>query len=230
MIYDPETGKYTAYSDDVNYYFVGVYISTGQLYQYAYNYVVEPFAGFKPAIPADAHDLQISDMYYAYYGAYLFFYTIDPLDVNGKTLNPEFLSYYIYVDDEIYNFTHDVYTKLTEDMTLIPYGFSEDWDFWDGYTYLYENLFETVGVQTVYTVDGVTNYSNVVSVDLEGNTYTMPAPQDIDGLENMNVKEVTSVDFYDAQGRKLDGAQPGVNVVKMIASDGSVKTVKMYKK
>ncbi|MBO4753896.1 MAG: hypothetical protein J5543_04830 [Bacteroidales bacterium] len=230
MIYDPETGKYTAYSDDVKYYFVGVYISTGQLYQYAYNYVVEPFAGFKPAIPADAHDLQISDMYYAYYGAYLFFYTIDPLDVNGKTLNPEFLSYYIYVDDEIYNFTHDVYTKLTEDMTLIPYGFSEDWDFWDGYTYLYENLFETVGVQTVYTVDGVTNYSNVVSVDLEGNTYTMPAPQDIDGLENMNVKEVTSVEFYDAQGRKLDGAQPGVNVVKMIASDGSVKTVKMYKK
>ncbi|MBR5715712.1 MAG: hypothetical protein IKX59_03935 [Bacteroidales bacterium] len=229
MIYDPETDTYTAYSDKDNYYFVGVYISSGKRYEYAYNYVVEPFTGYKPAIPADARDLEISDMYYAYYGAYLFFYKIDPLDVDGKTLNPEFLSYYIYVDDEIYSFSPEVYTRLTEKMELIPYGFAEEWDFWGDYCYLYENLFEKVGIQTVYTVDGTTTYSNVVSVDLEGNTYTMPAPQwEPTGLNN--VKTVTCVEIYDAQGRKLETAQPGVNVVKMVAADGSVKTVKMYKK
>ena len=230
MIYDPETGTYTAYHDADNYYFVGVYISSGKLYEYAYNYVVEPFTGYKPAVPADAHDLEISDFYLPYYGAYLFIYKIDPLDVDGKTLNPDFLSYYVYVDDEIYSFSPDIYTRLTEEMDLIPFGFAESWDFWGDYCYLYETLFETLGIQTVYTVDGVTNYSNVVSVDLEGNTYTMPAPQGVDGLNNMNVNKVTSVEFYDVQGRKLEAAQPGVNVVKMIASDGSVKTVKMYKK
>ena len=230
MIYDPETGTYTAYHDADNYYFVGVYISSGKLYEYAYNYVVEPFTGYKPAVPADAHDLEISDFYLPYYGAYLFIYKIDPLDVDGKTLNPDFLSYYVYVDDEIYSFSPDIYTRLTDEMDLIPFGFAESWDFWGDYCYLYETLFETLGIQTVYTVDGVTNYSNVVSVDLEGNTYTMPAPQGVDGLNNMNVNKVTSVEFYDVQGRKLEAAQPGVNVVKMIASDGSVKTVKMYKK
>ena len=230
MIFDPETGTYTAYHDEDNYYFIGVYISSGLLYEYAYNYVVEPFTGYKPAIPADAHDLQISDYYLPYYGAYLFMYTIDPLDVDGKAINPEFLSYYIYVDDDIYTFTPDVYIKLTEEMTLIPYGFAEDWDFWGDYCYLYEDLFEKIGVQTVYTVDGVTNYSNVVSVDMEGNVTVEPAPQEVVGLDNMKVKKVTSVEFYDAEGRKLDAAQKGVNVVKMVAADGSVKTVKMFKK
>ncbi|MBR5069149.1 MAG: hypothetical protein IKX25_07075, partial [Bacteroidales bacterium] len=230
MIYDPETDTYTAYSDKDNYYFVGVYISSGKRYEYAYNYVVEPFTGYKPAVPADARDLEISDIYLPYYGAYLFIYSIDPLDANGKILNTDFLSYYVYEDDEIYSFSPDVYMRLTEDMTLIPYGFAENWDFWGDYCYLYETLFTTLGIQTVYTVDGVTNYSNVVSVDLEGNTYTMPAPQGVDGLNNMNVKEVTNVEFYDVQGRKLETAQPGVNVLKMVASDGSVKTVKMFKK
>ena len=43
-------------------------------------------------------------------------------------------------------------------------------------------------------------------------------------------KQITSVAIYDAEGRKLDAAQKGVNVVKMVAADGSVKTVKMFKK
>ena len=66
---------------------------------------------------------------------------------------------------------------------------------------------------------------------MEGNVTTVPAPQlNPDGISNVTAKQITSVAIYDAEGRKLDAAQKGVNVVKMVAADGSVKTVKMFKK
>ena len=143
----------------------------------------------------------------------------------------ENLAYYIYLDGEQYTLTPDVFVELTEDMDLIPYGFTDDWDITDGEIWIAEPLASSLGVQAVYTVDDVTNYSNVVSVDLEGNVTTVPAPQlNPDGIGNVAVKQITSVAIYDAEGRKLDAAQKGVNVVKMVAADGSVKTVKMFKK
>ena len=227
LTYDPETG---AYSNLDKNYFITVATLSGLFYDFGTQFVVEPYAGDAPAVPADAYNLEISGEYLDYYGLYLFFYNIDNLDVNGKYLNPENLGYYIYQDGEIYTFTPDMYIKLTEEMTLVPYGYVDNYDFGDGYLFFGETLFSKLGVQTVYTVDGVTNYSNVVSVDMEGNVTVEPAPQEVVGLDNMNVKKVTSVEFYDAEGRKLDAAQKGVNVVKMVAADGSVKTVKMFKK
>ena len=59
----------------------------------------------------------------------------------------------------------------------------------------------------------------------------MPAPQvEPIGISNVEAKSVTRVEFYDAEGRKLQAAQQGVNIVRMMTADGSVKTVKMYKK
>jgi hypothetical protein len=134
------------------------------------------------------------------------------------------------MDGDIYTLTPDVFTSLDEEMTLIPYGFTDGWSIVNGALFITENLFTSLGVQAVYTVDDVTNYSNVVSVDLDGNVTVTPAPQGIDGLNNVAAKQIASVAIYDAEGRKLNAAQQGVNIVKMVASDGSVKTVKMFKK
>ena len=225
---NPETNTFVAATLEGKDLYSGLVTADGGLYTYAFDYIVgKPVEG--PAVPSDPHDLYVE--YYDYYGQYAFEYYLDPVDVDGNFLNLDNLAYYIYVDDEIYTLTPDVFVELTEEMTLIPYGFTEGWDVYDGIIYIGEDLLTSVGVQAVYTAGGETNYSNVACIDLEGNEYTLPAPQlNPDGLNNVNVKKVTSVEIYDAQGRKLEAAQQGMNVVKMVAADGSVKTIKMYKK
>ena len=227
LTYDAESGVYS--NTDEN-YFSACVMADGAIYDYGYAFVVEPYLGDVPAVPSDPHDLYITD-YIERYGQYRLGYTIDNVDVNGKYINPEKLAYYVYLDGEQYTLTPDVFVELTEDMDLIPYTFSDGYDISTGYIYIGEPLATTLGVQAVYTVDEVTNYSNVVNVDMEGNVTTEPAPQlNPDGISNVTAKQITSVAIYDAEGRKLDAAQKGVNVVKMVAADGSVKTVKMYKK
>lgn len=230
LTYDPETGAYTSYDDDEHDYYASIFASTGDLYDAALSFVIEPYVGDAPAVPSDPYGLEISDLYLEEYGQYLFMYWIDNVDVDGNFINPAKLGYYLYLDGEIYTCSPEVFTRLEEEMTLIPYGYADNWDFFEGYCMIGETLFSTLGVQAVYTVDGVSNYSNVVSVDLEGNVTTEPAPQGIDGLNNVEAKQVTAIELYDAEGRRLQRLQQGVNIVRMTTADGSVKAVKMYKK
>ena len=227
--YDPETGVYTAYEDDEHDYYVDLVTSSGELYDAALSFVVEPYVGDKPAVPSDPYGLEISDLYLSSYGQYLFMYWMDNVDVDGNFINPAKLGYYLYLDGDIYTCTPEVFTRLEEDMTLIPYGFTDGWDFYEGYCLIGESLFTTLGVQAVYTVDGVTNYSNVVSVDMEGNVTTEPAPQGIDGLNNVEAKQVTAIELYDAEGRRLQRPQQGVNIVRMMTADGDSKIIKIYR-
>ena len=227
LIYDAENEIFTAVTDDTKDYYVGLFDPDGGLQTYSLEFVIgKPVNA--PTIPSDPYDLELS--YSSSYGQYVLDYVIDPYDVNGRFLNTEYLAYYIYLDDEIYTLTPDVFPFLEEEIELVPYTFTEGWDIYQGEIWVAEDLLTTLGIQAVYTVDGIANYSNVVSIDLQGNVTVTPAPQGGVGLNNVDVKKVSSVEFYDAQGRKLDAAQKGVNVVKMVAADGSVKTVKMLKK
>ena len=230
LTYDPETGAYTSYDDDEHDYYASIFASTGDLYDAALSFVIEPYVGDAPAVPSDPYGLEISDLYLEEYGQYLFMYWIDNVDVDGNFINPAKLGYYLYLDGEIYTCSPEVFTRLEEEMTLIPYGYADNWDFFEGYCMIGETLFSTLGVQAVYTVDGVSNYSNVVSVDLEGNVTTEPAPQGIDGLNNVEAKQVTAIELYDAEGRRLQRPQQGVNIVRMMTADGDSKNIKFYKK
>ena len=228
MTYDPESNTYVTAEVEGKDLYCGLNTPDGSLYTYSFDYTVgKPVEG--AAVPADPYDL---DIYYSdYYEQYVLSYYLDPFDVDGRILNTNNLAYYIYLDDEIYTLTPEVFSALTEEMTLIPYDFTDNWDISAGILYVAEPLLTSLGVQAVYTVGEEVNYSNVVSIDLEGNVYTTPAPQlNPDALSNVNAKQITSIAIYDAEGRKLEAAQKGVNIVKMIASDGTVKAVKMYKK
>lgn len=122
--------------------------------------------------------------------------------------------------------------KLTEGI-LVKQSKGAPEEYYENIRTLGEGSFGLVylGKHKISGVDGVTNYSNVVSADLEGNVYTKPAPQvNPDGISSVTAKQVTGIEIYDVQGRKLSAAQQGVNIVKMVAADGSSKSVKMYKK
>lgn len=226
--YDAEKNVFTMAEEEGKDLYNGLFTQDGGLYTYSFDLLIG-----KPteaaATPSDPYNLEME--WDEDYGQYVLFYHLDPISTEGDFLNLNNLAYYFYLDGEQYTLTPDVFSRLTEEMDLIPFTFTDGWDISNGYIYVAEPLATSLGIQAVYTVGEVVNYSNVVSVDLEGNVTTEPAPQVVpDGISNVTAKHVTGVEIYDVQGRKLSAPQQGVNIVKLVAADGSSKAVKMYKK
>ncbi len=226
--YDAEKNVFTMAEEEGKDLYNGLFTQDGGLYTYSFDLLIG-----KPtdaaATPTDPYNLEME--WDEDYGQYVLFYNLDPISTEGDFLNLNNLAYYIYLDGEQYTLTPDVFSRLTEEMDLIPFTFTDGWDISNGYFYVAEPLATSLGIQAVYTVGEVVNYSNVVSVDVEGNVTTEPAPQVVpDGISNVTAKQVSGVEIYDVQGRKLSAPQQGVNIVKLVAADGSSKAVKMYKK
>lgn len=152
------------------------------------------------------------------YGGLIF--TLPTEDVNGNWINPEKMKYIIYGDDKAYEFTTDLYTGIEENMTEIPYSFTDDLDFTlqDGehIVYLYEGGFSKMGVQSVYYGGGERTVSPIVY-------------QTSDGIKVKTSVPVTT-EFYDLQGRRLTNPTLGLTIMKAIYADGSVKTIKYIAK
>lgn len=152
------------------------------------------------------------------YGGLIF--TLPTEDVNGNWINPEKMKYIIYGDDKAYEFTTDLYTGIEENMTEIPYSFTDDLDFTlqDGehIVYLYEGGFSKMGVQSVYYGGGERTVSPIVYQTSDGIKVKTTAP--------------VSTEFYDLQGRRLTNPTLGLTIMKAIYADGSVKTIKYIAK
>ena len=121
----------------------------------------------------------INHMNYSVYGDIAEF-SIPTMDTDGEGLVDSLVSYKIYYDEgdgeaKELVFTTDYYEKLTEDMTVIPYGFhdsfvtedgelAESYDFGTNWVYLNQEEVETwsrIGIQTIYTGGGETNVSEI---------------------------------------------------------------------
>ena len=103
------------------------------------------------------------------------YFTLPTTDVNGNMLDPEYLSYSLFIDNgngpELFTFPAEDYTfDLTEDITEVNYDlFSNAVDFRDYFVYMYrtnaegyEPLFtNNIGVQVYYTVNGEKNASEI---------------------------------------------------------------------
>ena len=152
------------------------------------------------------------------YGGLIF--TLPTEDVNGNWINPEKMKYIIYGDDKAYELTTDFYTCIEENMTEVPYSFTDDLDFvlQDGehIVYLYEGGFSKMGVQSVYYGGGERTVSPIVY-------------QTSDGIKVKTSVPVTT-EFYDLQGRRLTNPTLGLTIMKAIYADGSVKTIKYIAK
>lgn len=152
------------------------------------------------------------------YGGLIF--TLPTEDVNGNWINPEKMKYIIYGDDKAYEFTTDLYTCIEENMTEVPYSFTDDLDFvlQDGehIVYLYEGGFSKMGIQSVYYGGGERTVSPIVY-------------QTSDGIKVKTSVPVTT-EFYDLQGRRLTNPTLGLTIMKAIYADGSVKTIKYIAK
>ena len=129
-----------------------------------------------------------------------FYFTLPTVDTEGNALDPEYLSYSIYTDDDqIFTFDAATYSyDLDEDMTEIPYSvYSNGYDFRSGYVYFYRTnqgnnpMFENrIGIQVHYTVGGVKNSSDIIYLEV-----TPPEP-----AQPAVPADPTSLSWYDSNG------------------------------
>ena len=136
-----------------------------------------PTAVAGPATPADPEILRVGN-YDSEQGYGSVAFTIPVEDVDGNDLNEEDLYYQLFsrIDgkEEPIVFTPEICERLTEDMTEIPYTFTDNWDFEDKGTYKVVFLnynfnlnYEAIGVQSIYKGGGETNKSEIVWADVE---------------------------------------------------------------
>ncbi len=229
MIYDPATGNFSQkVADDGDLYFITEGTTSGQIYSYNFNFALTPYDGPKPVIPADPYNVKLYD-FHEDSGRNCVYFENTNLGVNGEYMEPENLYYQIYLDDELYTLPTDLYTNISEDLTLIPWNLADGKDIYcnpaNHFVYVYEFLVETMGAQIVYFVDDKAYYSNIVSADFDGNQYVTYVNNDITGISEV-AAQVGYMEYYDLSGNRLNRPQSGINIIKMTQADGSVKTLK----
>lgn len=156
-------------------------------------------------------------------------FNINLTDVDGNPLDPDGLTYSIFTDDDqLFTFDYDTYgasNGFDADMTEIPYAYS-GYDFYLRRVYFYRTntgdnpMFSwRIGMQLNYTVDGVTNKSDIVYLEVYPHT----------AVEEVNAgKSVASVRYYNMVGQEM--AQPsGLTIQLTTYSDGTTSAVKVVK-
>ena len=157
-------------------------------------------------------------------------FNIDLVDVDGNPLDPDCLTYSIFTDnDQLFVFDYDTYganNGFDTDMTEIPYGYS-GYDFYLRRVYFYrtnqgDNPFFTwrIGIQLIYTVDGVTNKSDIVYLEV------YPGPTAVN--EIAGDKEVSSVRYFNMAGQELSQPQ-GITIQVTTFTDGTTTATKVIK-
>lgn len=96
-------------------------------------------------------------------------------NLNDDILDTSTMYYEIYLDDELFTFTPDVYDDLENDMTQIPYNFNLKWcvesDGMYRKVYFFKSGFETIGCRMYNVKDGVTYHSPLLRVNIKESTW-----------------------------------------------------------
>ena len=216
--YNKATGEISSLDGE---YFAGYYLDTDYNLacgtQYT-NLAFAPLIVADIATPANPQNLKYQE------GSYkMMRFNIRTTDKEGNAINTNNLYYRIYVNGQPYTFRKDVYTHLTEDMTLIPYSFTNN-----GYPFdrssnpIYVEFSQidtpqTVGVQEVYIADGQEQCSDILTYNVETREQSIVT----------TIGDIRSVpaaaEYYDLNGRRLQQPVKGIGIVRQ--ADGTMKKV-----
>lgn len=147
-------------------------------------------------------------------------FTMPDEGADGKVLDYTHYYYNVIVDGKVYELTPAVHASLTSPMTDVPYSFSDNDDFYNyagGYHMFYFRIpeYKTISLQSVYTVDGVTNKSAVVLAGEAG----IEAPV-------IDLAPVVNEEYFDLSGRPSSPRATGILIRRVTRADGSVETSK----
>lgn len=135
---------------------------------------------------------------------------IPTFDVDGKFINPEYMTYKVYVTvitdkgeyDELFTFTQDEYWLIPEDMTEIPYNFSDGRDIYSGASsiFFYRTDISNYGIQSFCHYGGETVASEI-------GWYIEDEP---DGIKQIDATSSREPQLYDMMGRKVSADYKGL--------------------
>lgn len=144
------------------------------------------------------------------------------LDINGKYIDTQYLSYRMFVNGEPFTFVPGdfEYFDLEKPMEEIPYNFSSyDIEMLDAGIWavtFYGDEPESIGVQTICTSGGETNMSDIV-------TYATSGIE-----ESLTSEEPVSVKYFTTAGIEVKEDYKGLTICVEKYSDGTVKTYKRF--
>ena len=124
----------------------------------------------KAATPANPAITAFANSSYGYY----FDFNVPTVDVDGNGLITSKLFFVIYTDTEHdiqpLTFTPATHELLTDDLTEIPYGFTEGYDFYNGEIYLnglYSADWNKIGIKSIYYGGDETNETEIQWYDIK---------------------------------------------------------------
>lgn len=142
--------------------------------------------------------------------------TIPLVDVDGDPLVSDKLSYMLFYEKDgvvsSLTFTKDKYKRLSEDMTEIPYNFTDRYDI-DNYE-IWMNQGEAelqtwtrLGLQSIYRGADEENKSEIAWFDLA-------AYWGFSGIDDITQSKASSSDaIYNLNGQLLQNPQKGINII-----------------
>lgn len=143
-------------------------------------------------------------------------------DVDGNFIDPEKMYYNMYVDGDVFTFYADEYTALGDEMTDVPYFFTDNWDLYvsgvSHTVYYYMEGFDTIGFQSVYTGGGETNKSEIITFDAAAASIKQAIA---------NHGDITGVSYTDLSGRMVETPAKGIYVKTIRFADGTSRSYKM---
>ena len=161
--YDAEAGTLTAQNE----FFL---IDNSSNYFDSYRGAIIKKVFEQAAMPANPEITNLADGNYGWY----FDFNVPLVDTEGNGLVASKLSYMIYTDVEgeitPLTFTPETHTRLTEEMTEIPYGFTENYDFYNSEIYLndlYSKDWNKLGIQSIYYGGDETNATEIQWYDIK---------------------------------------------------------------
>ena len=168
-----------------------------------------------------------------YYGLYGFNFNISNISIEGNVLDTSCLYYSIFIDgdilefEEIENLSGIMYPGVEGVVTRMPFDFSNGYDIQEKsaterFIGIYPDGLTTIGVQAIYEYEGVTTYSDIVTLNVDTGEFTEEA-----GVASLKTEDVVSTVYYDLNGRKVQNPDRGIYVRKQTLSDGTIRISKV---
>lgn len=142
-------------------------------------------------------------------------------DVDGNFINPENITYSIFLDGDLYEFLPELY-YVEEPISEFPYGYNDYVGgmeiYSDGSTHsvtIYGELYETIGVEVYYTVQGERRASERLIYGGDNS---------VENIEN--TKTIVESYYYDLNGRRVVEPENGIYIKANKYDDGSIQHTK----
>lgn len=155
--------------------------------------------------------------------------TIPSLDVNGKPLNTDSLSYRLIVGGKPFTFSKSEYNWIESDMTELPYSYLDYQGLGSDIMNMGGDMrritffanHKTIAIESIYRMNGTVNVSKRYVYDVASNSGVLT------GIGNAQGNPaVDGVEYVDLQGRKVSTPRHGVFVKIEKRQDGTTVTSK----